>query len=62
MSKTRRMTRAFIRLAIGLLSFGTIQDVAKFLGVGWDTIKRMHKEHLHSKYKKIPLEEIEYVE
>jgi len=61
MPKSRRMTRAFIRLAMDLLSFGTIQDVARFLGVGWDTIKRIHKEHLQSRYQNIPLEKIEYI-
>ena len=44
-----------------LLAFGTIKDVAAFLGVGWDTIKRIHKAHLKNKYRKISLEEIEYV-
>lgn len=37
MKETKRMTRSFIRLAGELLAFGTIQDVAEFLGVGWDT-------------------------
>jgi transposase len=61
MPESKRMTRAFIRMARELLAFGTIKDVANFLGVGWDTIKRIHKEHLQRKYRKIPLEDIEYI-
>lgn len=61
MPRTKRMTRSFIRMAGELLAFGTIKDVAIFLGVGWDTIKRIHKENLRNKYRKIPLEKIEHV-
>ena len=61
MKETKRMTRSFIRLAGELLAFGTIKDVAAFLGVGWDTIKRIHKSDLQAKYKKIPLEHVKYV-
>jgi transposase len=61
MKGTKRMTRSFIRLAGELLAFGTIQDVAEFLGVGWDTIKRIHKNDLQAKYRTIPLEDVEYV-
>ena len=61
MPKSKRMTRAFVRLAGELLTFGTIKDVANFLGVGWDTIKRIHKEHLRAKYKTIPLEKVKYI-
>lgn len=61
MPNERRMTRSFIRFAKELLAFGTIKDVASFLGVGWDTIKRIHKEFLENKYKTIPLENVEYI-
>lgn len=61
MPGSRRMARSFIRMAGDLLTFGTIKDVAAFLGIGWDTVKRIHKEYLKSKYRKISLEEIEYV-
>jgi len=61
MKETKRMTRSFIRLAGELLAFGTIQDVAEFLGVGWDTIKRIHKEALQTKYSTIPLDDVEYI-
>ncbi|HIL26211.1 MAG TPA: DDE transposase [Nitrospinaceae bacterium] len=57
----QHMTRSFTRFAIDLLSFGTIQDTARFLGIGWDTIKRIHKKDLQSKYSKVSLEEVEYV-
>lgn len=61
MPGTKRMTRSFIRMAGELLAFGTIKDVANFLGVGWDTIKRIHKEHLRNTYRKIPIEDVEYL-
>jgi transposase len=61
MKETKRMTRSFIRLAGELLAFGTIQDVAAFLGIGWDTVKRIHKDYLQTKYQKIPLEDVEYI-
>lgn len=61
MPKTRRMTKSFIRLAGDLLSFGTIKDVADFLGVGWDTVKRIHKDYLKNKYRRISLKDVEYI-
>ena len=44
MPNQRRMTRSFIRMAGELLAFGTVKDVAAFLGIGWDTVKRIHKD------------------
>lgn len=61
MPEQKRMTRAFIRLAVELLAFGTIKDVASFLKTSWDTVKRIHKEHLKTKYSNIPLDKIKYV-
>jgi transposase len=61
MQGMKRMTRSFIRYALELLKFGTIKDVATHVGVGWDTIKEIHKEALERKYDDIPLEDVEYV-
>lgn len=61
MQDSKRMTKAFIRFVVELLAFGTIKDVADFLGVGWDTVKRIHKQYLQKKYKKIDLKDVEYI-
>lgn len=34
------------------------QDVAKKLGMGWDTVKSIRKEHLSRKYSKIELKDL----
>lgn len=61
MPNRRRMTKSFIRMAGDLLTFGTVKDVASFLGIGWDTVKRIHKDYLQKKYRNISLEEVEYI-
>lgn len=59
--KGRRMTGSFARYVGDLLQFSTIQDVAQLLGIGWDTVKRIHKEYLQSKYRSISLKDVEYI-
>ena len=54
----RTYTRAFERYALELLDFGTIDHVAKHLGVGWDLVKDIHKRHLHKRYDKPPLKNV----
>ena len=49
----KRHTRAFERFASGLLSFSTVQDVARLLGVSWDTINEIQKRRLQKNYGKI---------
>ena len=56
-----RYTRSFALTALGLLRFGTIKDVANYLGVGWDTIKQIHKSKLQNLYKKRPIHKIRYL-
>jgi len=51
MPGTKRMTYSFIHYALELLKFGTIKDVANHLGVGWDTVKEIHKDALQKKYE-----------
>lgn len=46
----RRHTRSFERLVLNLSKIGTISDEAKFLGVSWDTVKDIQKEHLGRRY------------
>jgi len=56
-----RMTKSFVRYLKSLLQFATIKDVANFAGVGWDTVKRIHKEFLQQRYQNIPLEDVKYI-
>lgn len=48
-------SRAFGRLVVELLVHCSVGFVAKFLGIGWDTVKDIHKRHLRKKYAKPPL-------
>lgn len=41
----------FARAALDLLQWMIISAVAQFLGVDWDLIKELHKEHLEHRYK-----------
>ena len=45
-SRRRSYTRSFARYALGLSRHMTIQDVARHLGVSWDLIKDIQKQHL----------------
>ena len=51
-------TRSFQRLALELLELGTVQSVAHFLGIGWDLVKRIQKEHLRKQCAKPPLKKV----
>jgi transposase len=48
----RRYTKAFERYALGLCRLMTIRDVARHLGVSWDTIKDILKRDLQRRFKK----------
>ena len=39
----------------------SIQDVAELTGLGWDTVKEIHKAHLRRKYKLFNLKKIRYI-
>lgn len=54
----RTYTRAFERYALDLIAFGTLEHVARHLGVGWDLVKDIHKRHLDKKYGKPSLKKI----
>jgi transposase len=56
----RTYTKTFERYALELSRYMTIKDVARHLGVSWDTIKNIQKRHLtkhygHPKLKKLKL-------
>lgn len=56
-----RHTIRFARLALDLLQWMTISAVAELLGVGWDLVKDLHKEHLHLRYKDPAPSQVEYL-
>lgn len=60
-SGKEQMTSSFKSHALALLKFGTIKDVSLHLGVGWDTIKSIHKSHLLERYQHVEVREVEYI-
>lgn len=56
-----RMTNSFIKFVLDLLSFSTIKDVSKFVGLNWNVIKRIHKTKLKNMYKKIMINDLKYI-
>src|SRR5947209_12428980 len=48
----RGYTRSFERYALDLSRHMTIKDVAKHLGVGWDTVKDIQKRNLTRRFRK----------
>lgn len=61
MSGSKRYSRAFALTAMDLLQFGTIQAVAKYLQVGWDMIKEIHKTKLQARYRAPRLKDLVYL-
>jgi transposase len=57
----RTYTHAFERYALELSSFGTIQDVARHLGVSWDIVKDIQKRNLTKKYQKPKLKNLKEI-
>ena len=51
----RRYCRRFAQYVVELLKACTIKAVASLLRVSWDTVKRIHKEYLRSRYSPPPL-------
>jgi transposase len=57
----KRYTHAFERYALELSACMTIQDVARHLGVSWDTIKDMQKQDLQRHYSKPRLRKLRQI-
>jgi transposase len=57
----RGYTHAFERYALELSRRTTIKDVARHLGVGWDTIKEIQKRNLQRRFKKPKLKHLEHL-
>ena len=55
------MTVAYVNYTLSLVKFGTIQAVAKFLGIQWKTVRNIHKQHLQKKYKKVNYKKLCYI-
>ena len=61
-SGQRRMVRSFEKHIIRLSSSMTLQDVARHLGISWNTVKDIHKDYLKRKYAKpFDLNELVYL-
>ena len=61
MDGKHRYARCFALTVLDLLKFATIKAVAKYLGVGWDLIKQIHKNKLQARYRTIALNKIKYL-
>jgi transposase len=57
----RSYTRAFERYALELGRVMTIQDVARHLQVGWDTIKDIQKRDLYRRFRKPRLRKLKQI-
>jgi transposase len=57
----RRHTKAFARYALDLLRCMTIQDVARHLQVGWDTIKELQKQDLQQRFGRPKLKHLRHL-
>ena len=57
----RSYTHAFERYALELGRLMTIQDVARHLQVGWDTIKDMQKRDLYRRFRKPRLRKLKQI-
>lgn len=54
-------TRAFERYVLELSQAMTIQDVARHLDVGWDTVKDIQKRNLQRRFKKVKLRDLQQI-
>ena len=61
MDGKHRYTRSFALIALELLRFGTIKDVAHYLRVGWDLVKGIHKAKLQNLYRTMPIHKLKYL-
>jgi len=57
----RRHSRSFARYVIDLCLTMTIKHVARLLGVGWDLVKDIHKDHLTKRLKRRRLSKVRYI-
>ena len=59
--RKKSYTRRLASYITDLLQFMTIKDVAKNLGLHWDTVKEIEKKKLARKYKKVDLRGVTHI-
>jgi len=57
----KHYTRSLERFVIDLCRISSIQDVAELTGLGWDTVKEIHKRHLRRKYRSFNLKKVRHI-
>ena len=57
----KQYTKAMERYVNDLTEHMSIRNVAHHLGLGWDTVKGIHKQHLGKIYTKIRLRDLKYI-
>ena len=54
-------TRPLERYVLDLCKRMTIRDVARHLGMSWDTVKNIHKRHLHHRFARPRLKDLTHI-
>jgi hypothetical protein len=57
----KHYTRPLERCVIDLCRVMTLQHVAELTGLGWDTVKAIHKQYLRQKYTSMNLKSVRYL-
>lgn len=57
----KHWTKGLGRYVVDLLKRGTVEDVARHLGMSWDTVKEIHLWALRQKFKKKKLKHVRYL-
>ena len=57
----KHYTRSLERFASDLCRVMSIQDVAELTGLGWDTVKEIHKRHLRRKYRSFNIKKVRHI-
>lgn len=57
----KKYTHAFAKYVIDLSKVMTLQDIARFLGLGWDCVKDIVKSHLEKRYSKANIKNVRYI-
>lgn len=55
------MTTSYVQYTLSMIKIGTIQSIADFLGLNWNTVKNIHKAYLQKKYEKINYKNLVYL-
>ena len=57
----KHWTKALGRYIVDMLHHSTVEDVAQYLGMSWDTVKDIHVRALRRKYSKRKLRHLKYL-